>query len=251
MDEPKVFLRFAPELRTFLAPRNRHGQVEVAHDGTSSLGHLIQSLGVPIPEIGALAVDGRGVAHSHRPAGCETVSVEAPRRPQELPISPPRFLLDVHLGTLARRMRLIGVDTAYNNDRDDPALVASANAERRVLLTQDRGLLCRRRLWLGAHVRGAGPDEQFRDVLERFAPPLAPWTRCTTCNGELTPAGKDEVEHLLAPGTRRTFDSYGQCTDCGRVYWRGAHSRQLEAIVEMATRTVSAYHSAGSATGYQ
>jgi uncharacterized protein with PIN domain len=241
MDDPQVHLRFAAELRPFLVPRNRHGDVAVAHDGTSSLGHVIQSLGVPIPEIGALIVDGRIVAHSHRPAAGETVVIEAPRRPQELPITPPRFLLDVHLGTLARRLRLIGVDTAYDNDRDDPALVVQANAERRVLLTQDRGLLCRRNLWLGAHVRGTDPDEQLQDVLERFAPPLAPWTRCTSCNGELAPAGKDEVEHLLQPGTSRNYDDYGKCSECDRVYWRGAHSRQLEAIIERATRTVSAH----------
>jgi uncharacterized protein with PIN domain len=64
-------------------------------------------------------------------------------------------VLDVHLGTLARRLRLVGVDAAYVNDAGDDALVEQANAERRVLLTQDRGLLCRRKLWLGAYVRGA------------------------------------------------------------------------------------------------
>jgi uncharacterized protein with PIN domain len=60
------------------------------------------------------------------------------RRPQHL--EPARFVLDVHLGTLARRLRLVGVDTAYANDADDDALVEQANASRRVLLTQDRDL---------------------------------------------------------------------------------------------------------------
>jgi uncharacterized protein with PIN domain len=107
-------------------------------------------------------------------------------------------------------------------------------------LTQDRGLLRRRRLWLGAYVRGARPDEQFRDVLDRFAPALAPWTRCTACNGLLSPARKADVEQLLPPGTRRTYQTFSRCADCGRVYWRGAHSGRLEAIVESAIRTVSA-----------
>ena len=51
------------------------------------------------------------------------------------------FVLDVHLGTLARRLRLVGVDAAYANDLDDDALIERANAGRRVLLTQDRKLL--------------------------------------------------------------------------------------------------------------
>jgi Mut7-C RNAse domain len=69
-----------------------------------------------------------------------------------------------------------GVDTAYVNDADDEALIERANTEQRVLLTQDRGLLRRRALCLGAYARGAHPDTELADVLDRFAPPLAPWT---------------------------------------------------------------------------
>ena len=109
--------------------------------------------------------------------------VPRPQRPDE-----DRFLLDVHLGTVARRMRLLGIDAAYHRDADDDDLIEEANEDRRVLLTQDRGLLRRRRLWLGAYVRGANPEVQLADVLDRFAPLLAPWTRCTSCNGLLVPA---------------------------------------------------------------
>jgi uncharacterized protein with PIN domain len=151
-----------------------------------------------------------------------------------------RFLLDVHLGTVARRLRVAGVDSAYANDRDDDELIEQANAEQRVLLTQDRGLLRRRKLWLGAYVRGSRPDEQFADVLGRFAPPLAPWTRCTACNGLLAPARKADVESSLRPGTRRTYEVFSRCPDCGRVYWRGAHGERLAAIVESAISAVSA-----------
>jgi hypothetical protein len=47
-------------------------------------------------------------------------------RPQAAPTDPPRFLLDVHLGTLARRLRVLGVDAAGDRALADPAL-----AERR------------------------------------------------------------------------------------------------------------------------
>jgi len=106
-----------------------------------------------------------------------------------------------------------------------------------VLLTQDRGLLRRRRLWLGAYVRGARPDDQLADALDRFRPALAPWTRCTACNGLLSPASKSDVEPLLLPGTRRTYQDFSRCGGCGRVYWRGAHSQQLQLIVESAVRS--------------
>jgi len=133
---------------------------------------VVQLLGVPLTEVGHLVVHGAAVTPGYRPAGGDVVQVAAMTRPQPVPTA--RFILDVHLGALARRLRLAGVDAAYANNPDDDALIEQANAERRILLTQDRGLLRRRTLWLGAHVRGAHPDTQLADVLGRFAPPLAP-----------------------------------------------------------------------------
>lgn len=235
MEETSVRLRFDQDLWLFLPPRNRGPEVRVARDGTSTAGHYVESLGVPLTEVGSLSAAGQAVAASYRPAAGDVVDVRSVARPQQLPAGPPRFLLDVHLGTLARRLRLLGVDTAYSNDADDDELIELANDRSRVLLTQDRGLLRRRSLWFGAYVRGALPDDQLQDVLERFAPPLAPWTICTACNGRLTEVPKAEVESTLQPGTRRSYDSFARCTACGRVYWRGAHSQRLDRIIAAAT----------------
>ena len=165
------------------------------------------------------------------------IRVRGITRPQR--ISAARFILDVHLGTVARRLRLAGVDTAYGTGADDDALIERANREHRLLLTQDRGILRRRALTSGAYVRGDRPDSQFRDVLDRFAPPLAPWSRCTACNGLLAPAAKADIESQLEPGTRRTYSAFARCQECGQVYWRGAHSKRLTAIVDCAVRTVA------------
>jgi uncharacterized protein with PIN domain len=241
MGEPGVWLRFDEELRFFLAPRHRRQPaVNVGRDGTSTAGHLVTSLGVPLTEVGALTVSDHPVQVSYRPQDGDLIEVTAVTRPQRLPPGPPpRFVLDVHLGTLARRLRLLGVDTRYANDADDDELIAQANAQERVLLTQDRGLLRRKALQRGAYVRGARPDQQLRDVLERFAPPLAPWTRCTACNGLLRPVPKSDVEPELQPGTRRTYHEFARCPDCGHLYWRGAHNPRLQRIVAAAEAAVS------------
>jgi uncharacterized protein len=227
----------APELALFLRPDQRSGPVPVRCDGVSTLGHVVESLGTPLTEVGALVVNGRPAGPGYRPADGDVAQVLGMPRPQH--VDAPVFLLDVHLGTVARRLRLVGVDAAYDRDADDDHLVERANAERRVLLTQDRGLLRRHSLWLGAYVRGTRPDDQFADVLSRFAPPLAPWTRCTACNGLLVPAAKADVAAQLQPGTRRTYDSYSRCESCGRIYWRGAHSRRLQATIDAAFRIVT------------
>lgn len=233
MDPQTLELEFAAELRMFLAPRDRTGHVRVRADGTSSLGHVVESAGVPLTEVGKLVVNGQPAESAYQPRAGDRILVQATRRPQAVP--EPRFVLDVHLGALARRMRLVGLDTDYANDLDDDALIVHANSGRRVLLTKDRGLLRRRKLWLGAYVRGTRADDQLADVLDRFAPALAPWTRCLACNGPLVWVPKGQVEGLLRAGTRRTYDQFFRCSQCGRVYWRGAHSRRLAAIVAAAT----------------
>jgi uncharacterized protein len=236
MDRPAAEVTIAAELQFLLRAGSRGRPVAVPCDGVSSLGHVVESLGVPLTEVGTMTVSGKPAPASYRPRGGDLIQVSAVDRPQRLCVS--RFILDVHLGTLARRLRLVGVDAAYSNDAADEALIDQANAGRRVLLTQDRGLLRQRRLRMGAYVRGAQPDDQLTDVLTRFAPALAPWTRCPACNTLLVSAQKAEVEPRLQPGTRRTYEVFAECGSCARVYWRGAHAVRLQAIVDTAIRTV-------------
>ncbi|MCX5074863.1 Mut7-C ubiquitin/RNAse domain-containing protein [Streptomyces sp. NBC_00513] len=239
MNGPGIQLTLAPELHVFAPPNRRAARVPMTTDGASSLGHVVESAGVPLTEVGRILVDGQEVPVSHVPREGESVEVFAVDRPQQVaqghPDTPLRFLLDVHLGTLARRLRLLGVDTAYENeDIGDPALATRSAAERRVLLSRDRGLLRRREIFAGAYVYSDNPDEQLRDVLSRFAPKLTPWTRCTACNGSLREADKDSVGDRLEHGTQRSYDVFAQCADCERVYWRGAHHARLERIVDEA-----------------
>lgn len=229
-----ITVHVPPELRFFLPPRHRKGRIRLPHDPNAPLGHTVQSLGIPLTEVGHLYSQGRTVGARHRPEPGDTVRIDMPAWPQPAPTTPPRLLLDVHLGTLARRLRLLGVDTAYDNDRDDPALLAQANTEQRVLLTRDRALLLRRALQAGAHVREQHPNAQLHEVLARFAPPLNPWTRCPACNGLLHPVTPQEVAHRLEPGTRATYDTFAQCNDCERIYWPGAHHEDLREIVRQA-----------------
>jgi len=229
-----VRLEVAPQLRFLLFARWRAAVVEVAAAPTASLGHVVQSVGVPLTEVGTLRVAGQTVPAAWRPEPTDVVEVHAHPRPQPLD-GPPRLLLDVHLGALARRLRLLGVDTAYRNDADDDELVERAGREDRLLLTQDRGLLRRRALRRAAYVRGRRPDDQLADVLDRFRPPLAPYTRCTACGGKVQPVPKVDIADLLEPGTRRTQQNFTRCQSCDRIYWRGAHAARLDRLVHRYT----------------
>ena len=50
MNQAQAVVSVAAELRLFLRPGHRSAPVAVALDGTSSLGHVVESLGVPLTE---------------------------------------------------------------------------------------------------------------------------------------------------------------------------------------------------------
>jgi uncharacterized protein len=237
-----VYLRVEASLGVFVA-RPGTDLVEREHDGTSTVGHVVQSAGIPLTEVGSLEIAGRQVDPAFRDLGGRVVEVRAPARPQQLS-GWPRFVLDVHLGALARRLRLLGVDAAYRSSAGDDELVDRAYAESRILLTKDRGILQRRAAWgHAAYVRGDGVDDQVRDVLQRFEPPMEPYTRCLACNAGLAAVDKAEIVHLLRPGTARSYDEFWQCVGCAQVYWRGAHRGRLDSAVAAGLGSRSAHHS--------
>jgi uncharacterized protein with PIN domain len=231
-----ITLTFDPGLHIFLAAANRRPEAAVETDATSSLGHIVEALGVPLVEVGELLVDGRPANPAHVPVTGEHIDVRKLVFPQRVE-GPLRFLLDIHLGTLARRLRVLGIDAAYETpDIGDAALATRSAQEHRVMLSRDRGLLHRRELFAGAYVYSHKPKEQLDEVLTRFEPTLAPWTRCTACNGVLRPVTKEEMQDRLESGTVKSYDAFAECESCGQAYWRGAHSASLDEIVEQATR---------------
>jgi hypothetical protein len=99
-------------------------------------------------------------------------------------------------------------------------------------LTRDRGLLKRRVVSHGYWMRAAAPRQQLVEVLQRFGPTLAPFTRCLRCNNELRDVPKSSVESRLEPRTREYYQRFQECPGCHRVYWAGSHWQRLTRLVE-------------------
>jgi uncharacterized protein with PIN domain len=153
------------------------------------------------------------------------------------PLREVRFVLDVHLGRLARLLRLVGFDALYLNDAPDSELASCSAREHRVLLTRDRALLKRREVTHGYSVRSASPFEQLVEVLDRFQLRrlVRPFSRCTRCNSLLRPAPKETVAEAVPPRSYAAFDEFLACDGCGRVYWRGSHYERLVRLAEQAS----------------
>ncbi len=145
----------------------------------------------------------------------------------------PRFIADAMLGRLARWLRALGFDTAYDKAITDEELVRRAFEEGRYMLTRDRRLLEQWRIHGCLVVESEAPLEQLREVVAHLGlrPPEALFTRCLVCNRELVPAGADEVESRVPPAVRERHDAFVRCRDCGRVYWEGSHARRMRSAL--------------------
>ena len=239
--------RFYEELNDFLPPERRRTSFAYSVAGTRSVKDAIEAIGVPHTEVDLILVDGQSVGFDRVLRGGERVAVYpvferldiAPLqhlRPR--PLREPRFVLDVHLGTLARHLRMAGFDCLYRNDYRDGELITAALAEHRIILTRDRGLLKQRLVTHGYYVRQTEPEEQLREVVRalQLQASLRPFTRCRECNAELREVPKADVLARLPEKVRGAYDRFQLCPGCGRIYWEGTHYARLRRLLELTTQ---------------
>jgi len=233
--------RFYEELNDFLPEALRKRAFAHAFDGTPGVKDVIESLGVPHAEIDLILVDGNSVRFAHRLRGGERIAVypvferfdvRPIYRLRPRPLRRTRFVADVHLGALARRLRLLGFDTLYERHCGDVRLAGLSSRERRILLTRDVGLLKRSIVTRGHWVRATDPQRQLEEVVRAFSVErdLEPFTRCMVCNGELRPIERAAVAGRVPPRVYARFRRFMECVGCGRIYWRGSHFERLERL---------------------
>jgi len=146
----------------------------------------------------------------------------------------PKFILDVHLGKLARYLRMLGFDTLYENDYTDPEIVNIAKAEKRAVLTRDAELLKTKAIEEGYLINSKNYLEQLAEVIFRYdlSSKLKPFSRCMVCNGIIEKAAKEAVIDKLLPKTRQYYEEFYQCKSCERIYWKGSHYIKMQRFMD-------------------
>ncbi len=233
-----VALRFYAELNDFLRDAQKKTRFKIELNRRTSVKDLIESLGVPHTEVEVILANGVSVDFNYIVKQqddlsiypmFESVDVTPILKLRDAPLRDTRFVLDCHLGRLARYLRQFGFDTLYRNDYSDDVLADTSAREHRILLTRDRSLLKRSIITHGYFIREFDPRKQLDEVIRRFdlRNQIIPFGRCTRCNGMVEEVSKQTVEHLLEPRTRQYFDDFWQCTNCGQVYWEGSHVKHM------------------------
>lgn len=147
---------------------------------------------------------------------------------------PEIFFCDAMLGRLAKWLRLLGYDTAYERQIDDGELVTRAIAENRVLLTRDIQVMKRRQIargQLSAYlVKSNLVQEQLNEISQRFG--LKPKTvaRCPEDNSSLKHLPRSEASGRVPPYVLETQREFQFCPVCRRIYWKATHWRNINKI---------------------
>lgn len=232
----QAIFNFHKDLEVFLASGSINQAVVSSFQGSQSVKHLVESLGVPHVEVKRIEVHHELVEFNYLVQDGDLVHVY-PYEPEDFlsdQDTPPQFVLDTHLGQLAAYLRMLGMDAEYRNDFDDNELAEIASETGRVLLTRDRRLLMRKIIERGYWLRSKMPRAQLREVSTRYNlySRVVPFSRCMHCNGSLKSVSKEQVLDRLEPLTKRFFFEFHRCPDCNQIYWKGSHYEQMRHFID-------------------
>ena len=244
MSEKMIRIRFYEELNDFLERNKRKVVFEHSFKNRPSIKDIIESIGVPHPEIDLILVDGQSVGFDFQPAGGEYVSVypvfesldiSPVVRLRPTPLRNPRFVADVNLGKLARWLRLCGFDTFYRNDLADQEIAGLAARDNRIILTRDQKLLKIKTVTHGYWVRETIPEKQIHEIVIRMdlLSLIKAFSRCLDCNGLITQVPKPHIEDRLPEKTRCYYEDFYMCQNCKKIYWRGSHYQRMIEKLEL------------------
>jgi uncharacterized protein len=238
---PTATFFFHDELNFFLPRSRRNGAIEQIFDWRGSVKDMIESIGVPHPEIEALLANGVAVDFDYivQPNDVIHVYPQGITIAPKLTLRPPfpgrqLFILDQHLGRLAAYLRMMGFDTLYRNDYHDEELAQVSHDEQRILLTRDVGLLKRSLVIYGYYVRETNRHKQLAEITRRYklTESAAPFKHCMKCNGLLERVDKETILEQLPDGTATYYDEFLRCADCQQIYWKGAHYQRMQTLIQ-------------------
>jgi len=238
------YFRFYEELNDFLPQKWKKKSFAYSFSGITTVKNIIEAIGVPHAEIDLILVDNISVGFDYILKGGENISVYpvfesfdiSPLiRLRPKPLRKIKFIVDVNLGKLAQKLRLLGFDTLFKNDYDDADIVADAAKQKRIILTRDIGVLKHSAITHGYFVRNDDPKKQLAEVIERFQLQnhFKPFSRCSVCNSKMILVDKSQVQDQLHSDTLEMYNEFWQCTGCKKVYWEGSH---YDRIVEWIDR---------------
>lgn len=239
----RIYLRFYEELNDFLPAERRKREFEHEVKSRSSIKDVVEALGVPHNEIDLILINGKSVGFDYIVQDNDRVSVypmfesfdiSEVTRLRAKPLRNSKFVCDVHLGRLARYLRMLGFDSLYSNNFSKEELINLSLEHKRTILTRDRHLLMRNEITHGYWIRHEDPVDQAKEVIERFhlEREIKEFTRCMECNSKLVHVDKKDISDLLPLKVKEYHNEFHKCRSCGRLYWKGTHYEEMKKMIK-------------------
>ncbi|AFH47938.1 Hypothetical protein IALB_0226 [Ignavibacterium album JCM 16511] len=243
LSEKKVFIRFYEELNDFLPKEKQKRRFIHSFIDRTSVKDLIESLGVPHTEVDLILVNGKSVSFRYKIKDGDDISVYPVFESLDIsdvqhlrpkPLRKPKFVCDVHLGKLARNLRMLGIDVCYKNNLSDEEIVRISLSEKRTILTRDIGLLKRSEVTHGYFVRNDDPEKQTSEVLQRFQlhKIIKSFTLCLECGNKLVRVAKKDIIDLLPDNVKKQQNKFFYCVNCKKIYWAGSHFKNMNLFIK-------------------
>ena len=225
--------RFYEELNDFLPLDKKKVAFIHSFGGTPSIKDAIEAIGIPHVEVNLIQVNNQVVDFNYRLKNNDIVSVYPVLKIQKKGAKEIKFILDVHLGKLAKYLRMCGFDTVYQNDYGDKKIIEISLEENRIILTRDIGLLKVKSVSNGYFIRDQNSKAQLIEVLKYFDlyQAINPFNRCIKCNGKLESIEKEKIIQQLEPLTQKYFDTFFRCTHCQSIFWEGSHFDRMSNFI--------------------
>jgi uncharacterized protein with PIN domain len=232
-------IRFYEELNDFLPRIKRKKTFRYPFWGNPAIKDVIEAIGVPHTEVDLILVNGNSVDFNyHLQTGdhisvypvFESLDITPIIRLRPKPLRKTKFILDVHLGKLARFLRMLGFDALYSKDYNDEEIRIISRKEKRIILTRDQNLLKAKSVTHGYWLRSLEPLLQIKEIIQRFdlKSSTNSFTRCLECNGIIRKIKKEKIAGKL-PSPLVTFQQqFFYCTRCKKIYWQGSHFQKMK-----------------------
>ncbi|MFA8437269.1 MAG: Mut7-C RNAse domain-containing protein [Marinifilaceae bacterium] len=234
--------RFYAELNDFLPRKRKQKAFVQAFKTPITVCETLESLGIPLSEVDMVLVNETSVDLDHKlnegdyisvyPV-FESLDVSATTKVRKTALRSTLFVLDAHLGKLAKYLRMLGFDTLYRPDIEDDEIIEVAQKEKRIILTRDKLLLKSKKVSHGYFVRSTEKNEQLREVVKKFDlySQFKSFTRCMTCNTPLEKADQEAIRNKVDQDTYKFFNEFYYCKLCDKVFWKGSHFKRMEEYI--------------------
>jgi hypothetical protein len=145
-----------------------------------------------------------------------------------------RFAAERTLGKLAKWLRLLGFDTIFEAQDSSDRFFKDLPSGR-ILLTRTQAIQEQYGTRNHIIIKSDHVQDQIRQVIYELGivfQDIRPFSRCLSCNVEITEIEKDAIFGQVPDYVWDTHDIFYTCPECKRIYWPGSHTKHNMKLIE-------------------